>query len=281
MTDPWLAATRIVSSAPGLKSPWLNCRRRLCWLVLRGNTEEPLKSERSQFVTTHWSVVLAAADRYAPDSQEALSQLYSDYFYPLYAFIRRRGNGPPEAEDLVQEFFARLLEKGYLANLKREGGRFRSFLLTALKHFLANQWEQARTQKRGGGQRLFALDELDAEGRYQLEPVEHATPESLYERRWAFEVLDHVRERLRLDYTASNKSDLFQQLEGFVSGDRPAAGYAEIAASQRISEGAVKVAVHRLRQRYGELLREEIARTVSAPEEVEQEIRYLITVASR
>ena len=246
-----------------------------------GQLEERHKPESAQFVTTHRSVVLAAADREAPHSQEALGQLYSDYFYPLYAFIRRPGSDPHEAEDLAQEFFARLIEKDYLANLKQEGGRFRSFLLTALKHFLANQWEQARAQKRGGRKQVLPLDEPDAEGRYQLEPVENATPESLYERRWALEVLDHVRQRLGQEYRASNKGDRFEQLQGFVSGDRPAATYAEIAASQGISEGAVKVAVHRLRKRYGDLLREEITRTVGAPGEIDQEISYLISVAHR
>ena len=233
------------------------------------------------FVTTHWSVVLAASQGASPQADEAMAKLCADYWYPVYAYLRRRGYGLEEAQDLTQEFFARLIERNYLAHLKREGGKFRSFLLTALNHFLANQWDQAQTQKRGGGRKILSLDEVDAEGRYLLEPVDNVTPEILFERRWALAVLDHVLERLRQEYAVSERADLFKQLQGFLSGDRQGSSYAEVAAAHHISEGAVKMAVHRLRKRYGELLREEIARTVGSQQEVDEEIQYLLTAVSR
>ena len=233
------------------------------------------------FVTTHWSVVLAASQGASPQADEAMAKLCADYWYPVYAYLRRRGYGLEEAQDLTQEFFARLIERNYLAHLKREGGKFRSFLLTALNHFLANQWDQAQTQKRGGGRKILSLDEVDAEGRYLLEPVDNVTPEILFERRWALAVLDHVLERLRQEYAVSERADLFKQLQGFLSGNRQGPSYAEVAAAHHISEGAVKMAVHRLRKRYGELLREEIAGTVGSQQEVDEEIQYLLTAVSR
>jgi RNA polymerase sigma-70 factor (ECF subfamily) len=234
----------------------------------------------SGFRTTHWSAVLAARDKDSSQAQQALAELCQTYWYPLYAYIRRRGNSPADAEDLTQGFFERLLEKDYLGDLTPGMGRFRSFLLTALKHFLANEWDRAQTRKRGGGQVIFSIESQDAEERYRFEPVEHVTPETLFEQRWALTILERVLARLREEFAAGEKAGLFEELKGFLSADQPGGTYAEIAARTGMKEGTVKVAVHRLRRRYGELLRAEIADTVNDPGEVEAEIRHLIAVIS-
>jgi len=235
----------------------------------------------AQFHTTHWSLVLAARLQESPEATEALEKLCRAYWYPLYAYIRRRGHDIHEAEDLTQEFFTRLLEKNYLREVTREGGRFRSYLLTTLKHFLANEWDRAKAQKRGGGNIHFSLDNKEAETRYEFELKDDTTPESLFERRWALTLLDHVLSRLREDYAEAAKLEIFERLQVFLSGDKRLIPYTEVAASLGLSEGSVKVAVHRLRKRYGELLRQEIAQTVATPEEVADEIRHLIAVTSR
>jgi RNA polymerase sigma-70 factor (ECF subfamily) len=233
------------------------------------------------FVTTHWSVVLAAGNTESPQANEALEKLCQTYWYPLYAHVRRRGNNPNDAEDLTQSFFARLLEKNYIGDVTPGVGRFRCFLLASLNHFLANEWDRAQTRKRGGGKVIFSLDESDAETRYQFEPVENVTPETLYERRWALTVLERVLAQLRAEFVATEKSELFDHLKIFLSNPKPDCSYAEIAARTGLKEGTVKVAVHRLRRRYGELLRAEISHTVSQPSEVEEEVRHLISVLSR
>ena len=235
----------------------------------------------ASFQTTHWSIVLAAGHQESQVATEALEKLCRAYWYPLYAYIRRRGHDIHEAEDLTQEFFTRLLEKNYLREVTREGGRFRSYLLTTLKHFLANEWDRAKTQKRGGGNIHFSLDNKEAETRYEFELKDDTTPENLFERRWALTLLDQVLNHLREDYAAAAKLEIFERLQIFLSGDKRLIPYTEVAASLGLSEGAVKVAVHRLRKRYGELLREEIAQTVATPEEVADEIRHLIAVTSR
>jgi RNA polymerase sigma-70 factor (ECF subfamily) len=245
------------------------------------STNPNLVNPGAVFVTTRWSVVLAAGKSSSAESEQALSQLCRTYWYPLYAFVRRQGHSPQDAEDLTQEFFARLLDKNYLKNITVEGGKFRSYLLTLLKHFLANEWNRERAQKRGGGRTILSIDDKDAETRYACEPADHSTPEALYERRWATTLLDQAMERLRADYAASGKSTLFAALQGHLSGAERLVPYAKLGASLGMSEGAVKAAVHRLRKRYGELLRAEIADTVSGPEEVEEEIRNLIAVAVR
>jgi RNA polymerase sigma factor (sigma-70 family) len=236
---------------------------------------------RSSFRTTHWSVVLAAAERGSPGADEALARLCQAYWYPLYAFIRRRGHGPEEAEDLTQEFFARLVDKNYLMGITVEGGKFRSYMLTVLKHFLTNEWERAQTQKRGGGKNAFSMDDETAEERYKFEPVDHMTPENIFERRWALTLLDQVMARLRDEYATGGKAELFDRLRPCLSGAERLIPYAELGATVGLSESAVKVAVHRLRKRYGELLRVEIGDTVSGPEEIEEEIRHLIEVTGR
>jgi RNA polymerase sigma factor (sigma-70 family) len=235
----------------------------------------------ASFRTTHWSAVLAARDQNSSQAQNALAELCRTYWYPLYVYVRRRGNNPTEAEDLTQGFFARLLEKNYIGDITPGMGRFRSFLLTALKHFLANQWDHAQTQKRGGGTIIFSLEDQDAETRYQFEPVDNVTPETLFEQRWALTVLEQVLARLRQEFVATEKAELFDQLKIFLSTDQPGCTYAEIGARTGLKEGTVKVAVHRLRRRYGELLRAEISNTVNNPQEVEDEVRHLVSVLSK
>jgi len=225
--------------------------------------------------------VLAARDRQSSQAQQALAELCETYWYPLYVYIRRRGNSPPDAEDLTQAFFERLIEKDYLGDITPGTGRFRSFLLTALNHFLANEWDRTQARKRGGRASILSIDSQDAEERYRFEPVEHVTPERLFEQRWALTVLERVLVRLRAEFVAGEKAGLFEALKGFLAVDEPAASYAEVAARTGLKEGTVKVAVHRLRRRYGELLRAEIAETVQDPAEVEDEVRHLITVVTQ
>jgi RNA polymerase sigma factor (sigma-70 family) len=228
----------------------------------------------SHFGTTHWSLVLAARDRADPGARDALASLCALYWYPLYAYVRRRGHGADEAHDLTQEFFTRLLAKDFLASVDRSKGKFRSFLLAAFNHFLANERDHDRAKKRGGGRPALSLDAADAAGRYRDEPGSGLTPEKLFERRWALALLQQVMGRLRADYEAKDKGRLFDRLRGFLVGEK-GAGYRPTADELGLSEGAVKVAVHRLRQRYRELLHEEIGRTVATPEEIEEEIREL------
>jgi RNA polymerase sigma factor (sigma-70 family) len=233
---------------------------------------------RPAFVTTHWSVVLSARRKDSPQSAAALETLCRTYWYPLYAYVRRQGHSPPDAQDLTQEFFARLLQKDYLKAAAREKGRFRTFLIVALKRFLANEWDRLRAQKRGGGQPLLSLDADLAEQRYRIEPAATATAERIFERRWALTLLDHTLQRLRDEFAAAGKADEFDRLKSCLTAERGEISYAEIAAALSLSEGAVRVAVHRLRKRFREVFREEIAHTVSSPEEIEGEVRYLMSV---
>ncbi len=233
------------------------------------------------FQTTHWTLVLEAAHPDASFDNTAFADLYLAYWPPLYAFARRRGLSPVETEDVIQDFFMRLVSKQALSGVRRDGGRFRSFLLKSLDNFLANEWQRAQAQKRGGGQRLLSLDVEEGEARFALDAPDGETPESIFDKRWAFTLLEHVAERLCDEYAAADKAVLFDQLRSSLQGDRSGPAYATVAAQCRMSEGAVKVAVHRLRQRYGELLRQAIARTVSSPSEVDDELRYLISVVGR
>jgi RNA polymerase sigma-70 factor (ECF subfamily) len=223
-------------------------------------------------------------DAARPDSgpgQEAFTQLYSDYWRPLYAYVRRRGFAAEEAEDITQDFFARILEKQVLSTLERAGGRFRSFLLGAMNHFLANEWDYARAQKRGGGRKPLSLDAVNEEGNYVgFDVTAPETPESLFEKRWVLTLLNHVMDRLRDEQAAAEKAALFHDLRAHLKGDRSGASYAELGLKHGLTEGAIKVTVHRLRRRYGLILREEIARTVSTPAEVDEELRHLIQVIS-
>jgi RNA polymerase sigma-70 factor (ECF subfamily) len=223
-------------------------------------------------------VVLAAGDTESPESKQALELLCRTYWYPLYAYVRRKGYGAQDAQELTQEFFARLLARNYLNVADRNRGKFRSFLLGSLEHFLARQWTKAHAQKRGGGRVALSLDDATAENRYLLEPAHELTAEKIFDRRFATTLLDQAMARLRDECASNNKGDLFAKVEGHLSGEKGESSYAEIAAALNMSEGAVKVAVHRLRQRYGELIRAEIAQTVTTPGEADEELQYLFTV---
>ena len=246
-----------------------------------GSAGQPDSATRARFQDTHWSVVLAAGATESSRATAALEALCRTYWPPLYAFIRRRGHSPEEAQDLTQEFFARFLKRNDLASTSAERGRFRTFLLAALKRFLINEWHREQSQKRGGGKVTLRLDAEPVEARYQVELVESTTPETVFERHWAFTVLDQTMNSLRKEYASAGKCDLFELLKETLSGQRRTTPRAEIAARCGISVGAVDVAVHRLRRRYGELLREEIASTVNQSNEVEDEIRHLKAVLAR
>lgn len=238
----------------------------------------PQASRPEWFATTHWSVVIAAGRGDDSRAQAALDRLCRTYWYPLYAFVRRSGQSSHDAEDLVQAFFARCLEKNYLADADRDRGRFRTFLLVALKRFLANEWDRARARKRGGAHAPISLDALAAEQRYALEPADVESADRLYERRWALTLLEKVLQRLEAEN--AGKLAQFGALKEALTTPG-ATRYAELAARLGLSEGAVKVAVHRLRQRYRALLEEEIANTVARPDEIEAERRFLLAVLSR
>jgi RNA polymerase sigma-70 factor (ECF subfamily) len=227
------------------------------------------------FATTHWSIVLAAGHASRADSRAALAKLCETYWYPLYCFIRRRGHDAHEAEDLTQGFFAALLERDSLRVADPNRGRFRSFLLASLNHFLANEWRRQAAQKRGGGQPLLSLDCASGEARYSQEPAHDLTPEKLYERRWALTLLEQALSKLRQEYAAGGKSALFERLGAFLAGDE-GAPYRSVAAELNMTEGAVKVAAHRLRRRCREHLRAEVAQTVADPQDVDEELRNLM-----
>jgi RNA polymerase sigma factor (sigma-70 family) len=230
------------------------------------------------FPSTHWSVVLTAAQGGLPAADAALASLCQAYWHPLYAFVRKRGHTPEEAEDLTQEFLARLVHKDLLKGLTQEGGKFRSFLLTALKRFMANEWQREHAQKRGGGLVFISLDHT-AEAHYQSHLADGITPEILFERQWAVTVLNRVLSRVQDEYGRAHKQDLFARLQNFLPGAKEQLSYAEVASALQLQETAVRMATHRLRRRYGQLLREEIAATVSTPDEIDEEIRHLIAVA--
>jgi DNA-directed RNA polymerase specialized sigma24 family protein len=235
-------------------------------------------TEAMGFHTTQWTDVLAAGARDGTETRQALANLCATYWYPLYAFIRRQGSSAHEAEDLTQGFFCRFLERNALASVRPGAGKFRSFLLACLKHYLANERERARARRRGGGCALLPLDTGDGETRYRLEPADHLTPEAIFERRWAFAVLERTMTELRREYSEGHRRRQLEELEGFLPGGHATGSRAELAAQRGVSVGAIDVAIHRLRQRFGALLRAQVARTVSAEGEVEEEIRHLISV---
>jgi len=233
------------------------------------------------FTTTHWSVVLAAGqENDTTKARVALNKLCRTYWYPLYAYVRRRGNAEQEAEDLIQGFFAVLLKRQALQNVTQGRGKFRSFLLTALNHFLSDEHDWQHAQKRGGGQPVISLDAQGAEERYRLEPPDTETPEKLFERRWAMTLIDGAMDRLRQAFAAEQKTALFDQLRGFIVDGADTRTYAQVAAQVGMTEEAVKKAVQRLRRRYQDAIREEIAQTVASPAEVEEELRHLVSVLS-
>jgi len=232
------------------------------------------------FATTHWSVVLAAGDRKSPHAGEALEQLCRAYWYPLYAHVRRQGHSPEDAQDLTQEFFARLIDKNNLVKADRDRGMFRTFLLGSLKNFLIDEWKRAGRLKRGGDLTFLSFDAHEAEARYVGEQIDESNPTSAFERQWAAALIEQVFARLRDEYAAADQAQLFTTLKVFLWGEPSSASYAEIGRQLKVAEGTVKVAVHRLRQRFREALRAEVAHTVARPEDIDGELRHLISVAS-
>jgi len=233
---------------------------------------------REQFPLTRWSIVLAAR---APDDAcraAALDALCRAYWFPLYVYIRRRGFPAEDAEDLTQTYFAALLEKDYLAQADRERGKLRSFLLTTLKHFLADEWSKSSALKRGAGKTVLSIDAARAEEQYALEPADTDSPDRLYEKRWALTVLDNVLEALREDYAKTGQGKVFDALQKFLAWNSGGEAYREVAAELGMKESAVRVAIFRLRRRYGDLLRAQIADTVASPEEVPAELDYLFSL---
>jgi RNA polymerase sigma factor (sigma-70 family) len=228
------------------------------------------------FQTTRWSQVLRAAGGDSAESREALAQLCQDYWYPLYAYVRKRGHSAPDASDLTQSYFSLLIEKGYLRQVRPEAGRFRAFLLASLRNFLANEWDKATALKRGGGVRILSLDSAQAEERYLKEPSDLLTPEEVYERRWALTVVERTMDRLATEFAERGRKEHFDLIEPQLTGRRPKTPYREVAAQLGVSEEAVKAEVSRARRRYGQLLRTEIGETVSTEEEIDAEIRYLL-----
>lgn len=235
----------------------------------------------ARFATTLWTVVLAAKAAEDSQAEVALAKLCRNYWFPLYAYVRRAGHSPSDAEDLTQEFFARLLHRDFLKSVDRERGRFRSFLLASLKHFLANEWDRARAQKRGGGAVLIPLSAEDGEARLGLDPGHELSPEKLFDRNWILAFLDQVMGQLRAESHRAGNGEMYEQLRVFLTGDKAPVSLAEAGKPIGMTEGAVKVAVHRLRRRYRELLREEMAKLVATPGDVDAEIRHLFASLSQ
>jgi RNA polymerase sigma factor (sigma-70 family) len=232
---------------------------------------------RDIFATTRWTVVVAAGSRSTPSADVALEELCATYWYPLYAYVRRRGYSREDSEDLTQSFFVRFLRKNYLEKLSVEHGKFRAFLIASLKHFLANEWDRSQRQKRGGGIPCLSLDWQDADARYQIDPADDLSPDKIYDRAWAVTLLERVISRLREENAKEGKAVLFDRLKPFLTVGRSDIPYAQAAVALAMAEGAVRVAVHRLRRRYRELLREEIGQTLSDPAQVEEEMRALFS----
>jgi DNA-directed RNA polymerase specialized sigma24 family protein len=241
------------------------------------NHREPSWDSAGIFQTTHWSAVRAAGGSGTPQSGVALETLCRVYWYPLYAYVRRQGHGAHDAQDLTQEFFARLLQKNYLKLADQERGRFRSFLLKSLQNFLVNEWARGQARKRGGGAPLLPLDEAVAERLYRQESTNPTSAETLFDKRWATTLLDRAFQRLQVDYAAAGKGELFQQLQSLLLNEGSAECYRTLGGQVGLSEGAVKVAVHRLRHRFKGAVRSEVAQTVATAGEVDEELRCLMT----
>ena len=239
------------------------------------SAESTSHARRDIFATTHWTVVLAAGRGETLQAAHALEELCRTYWYPLYAYVRRRGHTRENAEDLVQAFFARFLARNYLESLSAERGRFRAFLLVALKHFLANEWDKSQRQKRGGGAAHLSLDWQTADTKFQLASASEPSPDQAFDREWALALLAKVIERLQAECAAEGKAELFEQLKVFLAAGQGEAAPGAVAKSLGMEEGAVRVAVHRLRKRYRQLLRDEIANTLSDPAMVDEELGAL------
>ena len=227
-----------------------------------------------QFETTHWSAVLTAGDTAIPGAHEALEKLCRTYWYPLYAYVRREGRGPEEAQDLTQAFFAQLLARSSLGTVSREKGRFRSFLLAAMNHFLADEWDRAHRQKRGGDAKVILLDALEAEERYRVEPVDRLDAARLFDRRWAMTVLEQAISRLESEF--ADRPKVFGELQSFLIGDGEGKTCAAASANLGMTEVAVRATISRMRKRCRELVREEISQTLASISDVEEEYRALL-----
>jgi RNA polymerase sigma-70 factor (ECF subfamily) len=241
-----------------------------------GQASEPINRPLDVFATTRWTVVLAAGRPETPHAAAALEELCQTYWYPLYVYVRRQTTTREDAEDLTQAFFAKFLEKNYLEGVSSDKGKFRAFLLAALKHFLANEWDRANRQKRGGGVANLSLDWQDADTRYQINPADNLSPDKLYDRAWAVTLLGRVVKRLRAESEADGKAKVFEQLKPFLTTDKGAIPYATAATALGWTEGAVRVTVHRLRRRYRELLRNEITQTLADPAQADEELKALM-----
>jgi RNA polymerase sigma factor (sigma-70 family) len=240
----------------------------------------PVTKRRDAFATTLWSMVLEAGTRDDEKAAAALHRLCSIYWYPIYSFIRRRGPNVPEAEDLTQAFFEHLLERKTLERADQNKGKFRSFLLATLSNFLNNEWDKRQTLKRGGRNRIISLDEAAAGGLYMKEPVGNLTPEKLFDRRWAATLVEKVLAQLREEYQPASNAGLLARLEPLLAQEIPAGLYAQLGSEFGVNEGTVKVALHRLRRRFGELLRREVSFTVASAKDLDEEVRYLLSAIS-
>ncbi len=248
---------------------------------MSSNTDiSPTPAGTSRFATTHWSVVLAAGDSASPQHEQALSRLCQAYWFPLYAYLRRRGHDRHQAEDWTQAFFVQMLDKRRLSGVSPKPGKFRSFLLTSLKNFVANEIDRARAQKRGGSHTILSLNFGNAENQYVLEPAHQMSPEKLFEKSWALTVLKQAMNQLEAEFASLNKQRLFDHLRVYLVAETDAIPYRDVAAQLRMTEGAVKTAVHRLRSRYRELLRYEVAQTVATQEQIDEEISDLLAALS-
>lgn len=242
------------------------------------HADSPLNAGKPLFATTQWSVVLAAGEHQRQGAREALTHLCETYWYPLYAYVRRRVDNVHEAQDLTQAFFSHLIEKDAIARADPDRGRFRAFLLTALKNFLSNEWNKARALQRGGGRTEFSLDFDAAESRFRIEPSHELTPEKVYERRWVMTLLDNVLETLRLELTESGRQTYFEQFKNALTGDMAAGDYDRASEVLGITPAGAKQAAYRLRKRYRELFRDEVAQTVARDEDLDDEIGRLLSI---
>jgi len=233
------------------------------------------------FATTRWTIILRAAQDDSPEALAALTEVCRGYWYPLYAYVRRQGFDPHTAQDLTQEFFAKLIEKNYLAGADRQRGRYRWFLITAFKCFLANEFDRVHAQKLGGGERPLSLDQMTAEERYAHEPADTMNADLIYDRRWALDLLARARARLRQDYEEGDKARRYELLSSFLPGEQPSGSQAALGEQLGLSENAVKQEVHRKKKRLAELIRSEVEQTVSHPDDVDDELRHLIDIACR
>jgi RNA polymerase sigma factor (sigma-70 family) len=239
------------------------------------------REQRGWFATTHWSMVVSAGRGDGPESREALEKLCESYWIPLYSYVRRCGHRQDDAQDLTQEFFARIVAHNRIARADQQKGRFRSFLLAALKNFLSDEWDKAKALKRGGGIQFVPMQFDTGEAVYNQEPAGNTTPEQIFERRWALTLLDRVLARLGAEYECTGKTKLFLALTPCLVGERTSQPYAELATSLGTTESTIKSAVHRLRNRYRLILREEIGNTVASEQDIDDELRYLFTVLAR